>query len=145
MEPRKEIIETSEFTIAIYSIHDDFTKEEIGVEFCLAPQPTYYDFIDHLFFLKVVNEILLVWLKRSVKATEGTSTIVGLNILNKRIVEPTNRLPNSDKIFSEHHPYLHGKFEKVFMTINEKDEYVNLSTRFSFGDIGKITYEIRRE
>ncbi len=140
-----KLSENSEYSLLVYSIHDDFTKKQTSIEFCLVPNKLYYDAIDYLFFLKVTNTVLSLWFERPTKGTQGTHTFINHEILNARIVEPTDKFIRAKNIFSEESPYIHGSFELINVIYNEHSEFIALDARFTFGTFGKLIYQIGRK
>ncbi|MDQ5928926.1 MAG: hypothetical protein QG594_704 [Bacteroidota bacterium] len=138
-------LDTGTGALAVYDIYDTFSNKKKFTEFCFAPKPLHYEHFNYNVWLNLINSILCIVLKTKPTGSQGTYTNIDINILNKRVVEPGDRLTGAENIFNSRNQYVHGTV-KVINSISSENGFVALDVEFKLlGDLGNARFKILRK
>lgn len=132
-------------SLAIYNIYYSFSGQKVCTEFCFVPKQILWGQFDYNEWLKLINNILCIILKTPPTGSQGTYTKVELNILNKRFVEPGEKLIGAENIFNYRNQYIHGQVKIINSTTSETG-FVALDVEFKlYNELGSARFKIMQK
>lgn len=130
--------------LIVYNINNIFTNKKLYTEFCFAPQQMFWNYFGYNEWLKLINMILCTVTKKQPVGARGTYTKIELDILNKRIIEPDEKIIGAENIFNYNNQYVHGKIE-IINNITSENGFIALDARFTLYDnLGNAQFKILR-
>ncbi len=131
--------------VVVYDVYNNFTDQKTYTEFCFAPKQMFWNYFNYNEWLNLINSILCIVLKTPPTGSRGTFTEINLSILNKRIVEPGDKLIGAENIFNSRNQYIHGTVKVMNLTISESG-FVTLDVELKlYDELGSARFKIMRK